>query len=308
MYRRDFLETIVSGLVVAFFSQFKPILKLVEAVEGNGFIDIGALVKDIKIELEISGLKSQGWYAKGVDNHSDKAVIIIPEVHPLRSEGYYNSVFQVISKYVKSFGLEGAEYGSEKPLESIVEIYNQILPNGRKISIQNMLDSDKLAAELIKPNLNLFGLEDRDLKIQSLCLDSLIHELRRFKEQRVSIDSFDYEYAEFLSNCVKFEGAVPFKREIFADKSRLDDYFYNLVQLYDKYAVDESSRKAVDNIIKKLSENEKNPISPNIVGILYGGVHIPLLRELLSHLGISHVTVSNDEVDYIVKVLGKKSI
>ena len=122
MNRRQFLEKIIIGAAASSTAGSIPNNSAAQnqAADNGKKLDIGALVKSIQKDLLLDTPSRFQWYASGTDYGSDKAVILVPNIHPLNNSGFYDEALNVVFRHMRSIGLEDAVYGAPDFVESML--------------------------------------------------------------------------------------------------------------------------------------------------------------------------------------------
>lgn len=246
-------------------------------------IDIGKIAESIEAKLNHPALKKFGWYVRKADYGSDKAVIIIPWIHGTREipglidSEYYNKVYDIISEYVHSVGLEGMLYADKNPL------YN---PKYHGIT------NTELLRHIRQSKKSSFGVEDKDLYQVAILfgdISSLLHKPAPENQKEVQ------KKIRLLSNYIDAK-EFPTYVEKWENPEKYEEFYKKMSQLYYKYAVDGRSEKAIEFALKHLDINTESA-RPNIVAIFYGLGHLEGLQESLSRARVSSLTISNSLTD-----------
>ena len=232
--------------------------------------------------------KTQGeWYVQDVFSASKNFVVLIADHHHISRVGdEYNNIFDLAVKYIDFIGIEGAIYKSEDLTDVI-----------KNVSVEN-----NLLNRVRKSEKRLVGLEEKNLYISSLCV------LKLHKVISLHLDTGKKKknlpkIEKAIKICYKhisFVGSLPkYNKVVWNDPDKMDVYLDSLMDVMQRYAIDERSKIAIKIVAKECSSSKQNGL------VIYGAKHMSGLLDELKQRRISYIALNNHQIDGILRNLEK---
>ena len=239
-------------------------------------------------------------------------------MHLLREQGFFDPIYEIVSRYADSFGLEDVEYKVDS-FGSIVDMHKESMKCFLDISdekIDELFLSDDIKKDLLFKDAqikkfkvrSLFGIENKDLYVGSISLSYLTRLLASTKikilrgedtkSKRFIIENGIKNIRRYVENLPDLDRGIWNETSLNIINEICSDYIQKLYKLTD----DENDKRTLF-AAKVLKEETDDGNKDIIIGLSYGAGHVPLLIERLDSLGISYFILESDKVETYRSIL-----